>query len=141
MYITHWYASLCLTDAKYSLQLIEPEQLAYTFYFQKKHEKNEWMSALTHMLTKRCNIVCLMQCQLHVYTDNDCFVLLVATHVLFQCSTFDRKLDMKLKEEEQEIPQLRPHVDYRFVLEQTLSFTKLSDTYYICTCTCAYTFT
>jgi son of sevenless-like protein len=69
------------TDAKYSLQLIEPEQLAYTFYFQKKHEKNEWMSALTHMLTK---------------------------------STFDRKLDMKLKEEEQEIPQLRPHVDYRF---------------------------
>ena len=31
-------------------------------------------------------------------------------------STFDRKLDMKLKDEEQDIPQLRPHPDYRLVM-------------------------
>ena len=41
------------TDMKYSLLLIEPEQLPYTFFFQNKSEKIEWMSALTHMLTKR----------------------------------------------------------------------------------------
>jgi son of sevenless-like protein len=74
------------TDMKYSLLLIEPEQQPYTFFFQNKSEKIEWMSALTHMLTK---------------------------------STFDRKLDMKLKDEEQDIPQLRPHPAYRFTEEDS----------------------
>ena len=36
------------------------------------------------------------------------------TSILFNMhSTFDRKLDMKLKDEEQDIPQLRPHHAYR----------------------------
>ena len=75
-------------DMKYSFQLIEPQQLAYTFYFSKIHEKFEWMSALTHLLTKR---------YLHTYISE--FFML--HEVCFSYSIFDRKLNMKLKEEEQ----------------------------------------
>ena len=42
-------------------------------------------------------------------------------YLLCAYSTFDRKLNMKLKEEEQEIPVLRPHPDYRYVTD-VLSF-------------------
>ena len=37
----------------------------------------------------------------------------VITKVCFLYSTFDRKLNMKLKDEEQDIRLLRPHSDYK----------------------------
>ena len=44
---------MSITDMKYSLQLTDPDQLQYMLCFSNKEEKNEWMSALTNILTKR----------------------------------------------------------------------------------------
>ena len=41
-----------LTDIKYAFQLVGQEQPAITFYTISKLEKNEWMSALTLLLTR-----------------------------------------------------------------------------------------
>ena len=70
--------SLFLSDLKYAFQLMGQDQPAVTFYAISKLEKNEWMAALTLLLTR---------------------------------STFDRLLDSKLREEEMNIPVLRPSPD------------------------------
>lgn len=62
-------------DLKYAFQLIGLDQPPITFYAISKLEKNEWMAALTLLLTR---------------------------------STFDRLLDSKLREEEQNIAVLSP---------------------------------
>lgn len=66
----------CLTaDLKFAFQLVGQDQPAITFYAISKLEKNDWMAALTSLLT---------------------------------CSTLDRLLDTKLREEEQNITALTP---------------------------------
>lgn len=65
-------------DLKFAFQLVGQDQPAITFYAISKLEKNEWMAALTLLLTR---------------------------------STFDRLLDTKLREEEQNITTLTPDPD------------------------------
>lgn len=62
-------------DLKYAFQLVGQDQPAITFYAISKLDKNEWMAALTLLLTR---------------------------------STFDRLLDSKLREEDQNIAVLTP---------------------------------
>ena len=40
-------------DLKFSFQLVAPDQQGFIFYAISKPEKNEWMAALTHLLTRR----------------------------------------------------------------------------------------
>ena len=88
-------------DHKFAFELREKDQPSVTFVASSQPDKIEWMAALTSVLTRRC----------------DCFDYRVAVKLNDLYSTYERLLDAKLREMEQNIRIILPKpTEYRYVL-------------------------